>query len=65
ITSGGADNAQHMLAAFPPGEADAALAASIFHYKETSLQEVKTYLREHGVTVRCNRETHYPLMRQA
>ncbi|MFP3811529.1 MULTISPECIES: imidazole glycerol phosphate synthase subunit HisF [Bacillus] len=52
IASGGAGNAQHMLEAFTRGEADAALAASIFHYKETSIQEVKTYLREHGVKVR-------------
>ncbi len=52
IASGGAGNAQHMLEAFTKGEADAALAASIFHYKETSIQEVKTYLREHGVKVR-------------
>ncbi|BBP92486.1 hypothetical protein BsIDN1_61040 [Bacillus safensis] len=52
IASGGAGNAQHMLEAFTKGEADAALAASIFHYKETSIHEVKTYLREHGVKVR-------------
>ncbi|MCY7435851.1 imidazole glycerol phosphate synthase subunit HisF [Bacillus pumilus] len=52
IASGGAGNAQHILEAFTKGEADAALAASIFHYKETSIQEVKTYLREHGVKVR-------------
>ncbi|MFP3715457.1 imidazole glycerol phosphate synthase subunit HisF [Bacillus safensis] len=52
IASGGAGNAQHMLEAFTKGEADAALAASIFHYKETSIQEVKTYLREYGVKVR-------------
>ncbi|MGM5471779.1 imidazole glycerol phosphate synthase subunit HisF [Bacillus pumilus] len=52
IASGGAGNAQHMLEAFTKGEADAALAASIFHYKETSIQEVKTYLKEHGVKVR-------------
>ncbi|UYO35253.1 imidazole glycerol phosphate synthase subunit HisF [Bacillus zhangzhouensis] len=52
IASGGAGNARHMLEVFTKGEADAALAASIFHYKETSIQEVKTYLREHGVKVR-------------
>ncbi|CAM5563243.1 Imidazole glycerol phosphate synthase subunit HisF [Bacillus safensis subsp. safensis] len=43
------------LQAFTKGEADAALAASIFHYKETSIHEVKTYFREHGVKVRIER----------
>ncbi|MFP7232879.1 imidazole glycerol phosphate synthase subunit HisF [Bacillus subtilis] len=52
IASGGAGNAQHMLEAFTKGEADAALAASIFHYKETSIKEVKSYLKDHGVNVR-------------
>ncbi|UPV78608.1 imidazole glycerol phosphate synthase subunit HisF [Bacillus rugosus] len=52
IASGGAGNAQHMLEAFTKGEAEAALAASIFHYKETSIKEVKSYLKEHGVNVR-------------
>ncbi|MCY9029316.1 imidazole glycerol phosphate synthase subunit HisF [Bacillus inaquosorum] len=52
IASGGAGSAQHMLEAFTKGEADAALAASIFHYKETSIKEVKSYLKEHGVNVR-------------
>lgn len=41
-----------MLDAFTKGEADAALAASIFHYKETSIKEVKAYIKEHGVNVR-------------
>lgn len=52
IASGGAGNAQHFEEAFLEGKADAALAASIFHYKETSVEEVKSYLREKGVTVR-------------
>jgi cyclase len=52
IASGGAGNAEHFAQAFEKGKADAALAASIFHYKETSVQEVKSYLREKGVTVR-------------
>jgi imidazole glycerol-phosphate synthase subunit HisF len=52
ISSGGAGNAAHFEEAFLKGKADAALAASIFHYKETSVQEVKSYLREKGVTVR-------------
>ncbi|GHH97537.1 imidazole glycerol phosphate synthase subunit HisF [Neobacillus kokaensis] len=52
IASGGAGNAEHFAEAFEKGKADAALAASIFHYKETSVQEVKGYLHEKGVTVR-------------
>lgn len=52
IASGGAGSAEHFLAAFVEGKADAALAASIFHYKETSVREVKHYLRTQGVNVR-------------
>lgn len=52
IASGGAGNAEHFVQAFVEGKADAALAASIFHYKETSVNEVKAYLREKGVNVR-------------
>ncbi|MGG1399760.1 imidazole glycerol phosphate synthase subunit HisF [Bacillus salipaludis] len=52
IASGGAGNAAHFEEAFLTAKADAALAASIFHYKETSVHEVKSYLREKGVTVR-------------
>lgn len=52
IASGGAGNADHFAEAFVNGKADAALAASIFHYKETSVHEVKNYLKEKGVAVR-------------
>lgn len=52
IASGGAGNAEHMLHAFTKGKADAALAASIFHYKETSIDEVKAYIRNLGVNIR-------------
>ncbi|QPA30639.1 imidazole glycerol phosphate synthase subunit HisF [Thermaerobacillus caldiproteolyticus] len=52
IASGGAGKAEHFLEAFCEGKADAALAASIFHYKETSVKEVKAYLKERGVNVR-------------
>ncbi|WP_318507448.1 imidazole glycerol phosphate synthase subunit HisF [Bacillus sp. T3] len=52
IASGGAGNAEHFVDAFVKGKADAALAASIFHYKETSVTEVKGFLRERGVVVR-------------
>ncbi len=52
IASGGAGNAEHFKDAFIEGKADAALAASIFHYKETSVKEVKAYLQHEGVNVR-------------
>jgi imidazole glycerol-phosphate synthase subunit HisF len=52
IASGGAGKAEHFAEAFLDGKADAALAASIFHYKETSVKEVKAYLKERGVNVR-------------
>jgi imidazole glycerol-phosphate synthase subunit HisF len=52
IASGGAGNKEHFYDAFTEGKADAALAASIFHYKETSVKEVKDYLKEKGMIVR-------------
>jgi cyclase len=52
IASGGAGSAKHFLEVFEKGKADAALAASIFHYKETSVKEVKAYLKERGVNIR-------------
>jgi cyclase len=52
IASGGAGNSEHFAEAFQAGKADAALAASIFHYKETSVDEVKSFLREKGVSIR-------------
>lgn len=52
IASGGAGNKEHFREVLQDVDADAALAASIFHYKETSIQEVKAYLREKGVCVR-------------
>ncbi|OIK14585.1 imidazole glycerol phosphate synthase subunit HisF [Bacillus sp. MUM 13] len=52
IASGGAGNAGHFKTAFQEGKADAALAASIFHYKETSVKQVKDYLKQQGVIVR-------------
>ncbi|XME02576.1 imidazole glycerol phosphate synthase subunit HisF [Lachnospiraceae bacterium C1.1] len=53
IASGGAGNKEHFLEALTEGHAEAALAASLFHYKELSISEVKDYLRENGVNVRC------------
>ncbi|WP_107841641.1 imidazole glycerol phosphate synthase subunit HisF [Metasolibacillus meyeri] len=50
IASGGAGNAEHFAEVLK--NADAALAASIFHYKETSVAAIKAYLRDKGVCVR-------------
>ncbi len=47
--SGGAGTLQHILDAFTIGKAAAALAASIFHFREISIQECKDYCRKHGV----------------
>lgn len=52
IASGGAGSREHFEEVFKTVDADAALAASIFHYKETSVAEVKDFLREKGVNVR-------------
>jgi cyclase len=52
IASGGAGKKEDFADVFEDAKADAALAASIFHYKETSVAEVKTYLKEKGVAVR-------------
>jgi len=53
IASGGAGYAEHFYEVLAEEvDADAALAASIFHYKETSVAQVKEYLREKGVAVR-------------
>ncbi len=52
IASGGAGNEQHFIDAFKYGKADAALAASVFHFKEIGIQELKTTLDKHGIPVR-------------
>jgi cyclase len=52
IASGGAGAPEHFLEVFTEGKADAALAASVFHYNQYPVQVVKTYLRERGVIVR-------------
>ncbi len=53
IASGGAGTKEHFYEAFDKGMADAALAASLFHFKELSIGEVKEYLQSKGVPVRC------------
>jgi cyclase len=52
IASGGAGKLEHLYQALARGKADAALAASIFHYGEYSIREAKQYLQEKGVPVR-------------
>ena len=52
IASGGAGKLEHFHEALTIGKADAALAASLFHYKELEIREVKQYLRNQGVSVR-------------
>lgn len=52
IASGGVGNLEHMAEGLTEGEADAALAASIFHFGEYSIKETKEYLRAKGVPVR-------------
>ncbi|NPA60974.1 MAG: imidazole glycerol phosphate synthase subunit HisF [Epsilonproteobacteria bacterium] len=52
IASGGAGTMEHIRDAFIEGEADAALAASIFHFREIDILDLKRYLRESGIAVR-------------
>lgn len=52
IASGGAGKLEHFYDAFTEGKADAALAASLFHYKELEISQVKSYLHERQITVR-------------
>lgn len=52
IASGGAGTKEHFYEALTEGHADAALAASLFHYKELTIREVKDYLAERNVPVR-------------
>ncbi len=52
IASGGAGTKEHFYKAFTDGKADAALAASLFHYKELSIKKLKKYLSKKGVEIR-------------
>ena len=52
IASGGAGTPEHFKEALTEGKADAALAASLFHYKELEIRQVKEYLNEYGIPVR-------------
>ena len=52
IASGGAGTKEHFREALIEGKAEAVLAASLFHYKELEIREVKQYLRDQGISVR-------------
>ncbi|TLX77618.1 imidazole glycerol phosphate synthase subunit HisF [Labilibacter sediminis] len=52
IASGGAGNMEHFKDVFTYGQADAGLAASIFHYKEIGIPDLKSYLNKEGINVR-------------
>ena len=52
IASGGAGSLRHLVDGIKEGEADAVLAASIFHYGEYSIKEAKKYMYEHGIEMR-------------
>jgi len=51
IASGGAGNKKHFLAAFTKGKVDAVLAASLFHFGEIKIPELKKYLRKNGINI--------------
>ncbi len=52
IASGGAGTKEHFLEVFREGKADAGLAASVFHFGEIDIRELKKYLKENGVNMR-------------
>lgn len=52
IASGGAGTMEHFYEALEDGKAEAVLAASLFHYKELEIKELKQYLRDKGISVR-------------
>jgi cyclase len=52
IASGGAGNMRHFKEIFENGKADAALAASVFHFKEIAIPDLKNYLKEHKIEIR-------------
>lgn len=52
IASGGAGTKAHFVSAFNEGKADAALAASLFHFKELEIKDLKNYLQAQGIPVR-------------
>jgi cyclase len=63
IASGGAGTFDHFVEVFTTGQADAALAASVFHFSEHAVDELKAYLAGHGISVR--RSADEPISRSA
>ena len=57
IASGGAGTLKHLYEGIVKGKASAVLAASIFHFKEFTIQETKTYLQSKGVMIRPGQPT--------
>ena len=57
IASGGAGKLEDFLEIFQKGNADAALAASLFHFKELTIQQVKNYLQKNNIAIRKRHET--------
>ncbi|MDD3366644.1 MAG: imidazole glycerol phosphate synthase subunit HisF [Sphaerochaetaceae bacterium] len=55
IASGGGGKMEHFIDVFKQGGADAALAASIFHFREIDIPELKIFLQKHGIHIRLNR----------
>ena len=55
IASGGCGSLEHFSSVFKETSADAALAASLFHYKELTVQQVKSHLAASGIPVRLSR----------
>jgi cyclase len=53
IASGGAGTFEHFSEVFTAGRADAALAASVFHFSEHAVAELKAFLLDRGIPVRC------------
>ena len=52
VASGGAGRPEHLLAVFEEGRADAALIASMVHYGDWTIEQIKSYLRQNGLPVR-------------
>jgi cyclase len=55
IASGGAGTMEHFVDVFTSGGADAALAASIFHFREIDIPKLKIFLADRGIPIRLNR----------
>ena len=59
IASGGAGRKEHFLEVFEQAEADAALAASVFHFNEISIPDLKEYLHEHNIKMRLDYDAQF------